>query len=91
MASPGGGGTFVALGGLQQPLLVAGGGGGTRGETGDRDGGDAELGEDGGAGRGNSKSLGGKAGQGGCCASGSYGNGGPVCPPPHTTRDRRRE
>jgi len=41
--SGGGGGSFVAIGEMKNPLLVAGGGGGTRGKAGDFNGKDANL------------------------------------------------
>lgn len=74
--SGGGGGTFVSINGLRNPLIVAGGGGGTRGQSGDADGTDASLTEDGEDARGSNRASGGTGGNGGESASGSYGNGG---------------
>lgn len=76
--SGGAGGTFVGYQdkGKLSPLIVAGGGGGTRGQSGDEDGTDANLTEDGSDGVGSNAASGGTGGQGGSSASGSYGNGG---------------
>lgn len=73
----GGGGTFVALNGRQNPLVVAGGGGGTRGyDDGEsEDGTDASLTEAGEPGRGSEKGAGGTGGTGGESA-GYFGEAG---------------
>eukprot|EP01092_Planopodium_desertum_P003714 TRINITY_DN1701_c0_g2_i3.p1 TRINITY_DN1701_c0_g2~~TRINITY_DN1701_c0_g2_i3.p1 ORF type:complete len:373 (+),score=85.50 TRINITY_DN1701_c0_g2_i3:77-1120(+) len=72
----GGGGTFVAINGRMNPLIVAGGGGGTRGATGDEDGRDASLTEAGNDGAGTYHSKGATAGEGATGCTSSYGGGG---------------
>jgi len=76
--SGGGGGTFMAINGRKNPLIVAGGGGGTRGSRDDRDGKPASLEPAGSDGTGGSSGTGkgGVDGAGGRRKEASYGGGG---------------